>query len=67
MEFAAENGVPARWYYINRSRNLILNVLKAQIARNVLGYDGLIEMLNRDDATVQKALELTRSDTKIMQ
>ncbi len=64
VEYAARNGVPARWYYINRSRNLILNVLKAQIARNVLGYDGLIEVLNRDDATVQKALELTRANIK---
>lgn len=59
-DFAAQNGVPARWYYINRSRKLILNLLKAQIARNVLGYNGLIQMLNQDDATVQKALELVR-------
>ncbi|MDE6290219.1 MAG: S41 family peptidase [Muribaculaceae bacterium] len=60
VDFAAQNGVPARWYYINRSRNLILNLLKAQIARNVLGYSGLIQMLNEDDVTVQKALNLIR-------
>ncbi len=58
VEYAAQNGVPARWYYINRSRGLILNLLKAQIARNVLGYNGLIQMLNQDDVTVQKAIEL---------
>ncbi len=58
VDYAAQNGVPARWYYINRSRNLILNLLKAQIARNVLGYNGLIQMLNQDDVTVQKAIEL---------
>ncbi|MDE5795215.1 MAG: peptidase S41, partial [Muribaculaceae bacterium] len=58
VDFAAQNGVPARWYYINRSRKLILNLLKAQIARNVLGYNGLIEMLNQDDVTVKKALEM---------
>ncbi|MDE6521964.1 MAG: S41 family peptidase [Muribaculaceae bacterium] len=58
VDFAAQNGVPARWYYINRSRRLILNLLKAQIARNVLGYNGLIEMLNQDDVTVKKALEM---------
>ena len=29
VEYAARNGVPARWYYINRSRDLLLNQLKA--------------------------------------
>ncbi len=60
VEFAANNGVPARWYYINKSRKLILNLLKAQIARNVIGYSGLIQTLNQEDVTVQKALELIR-------
>lgn len=60
VDFAAKNGVPARWYYINRSRGLILNLLKAQIARNVLGYSGLIQTLNQNDATVRKTLELMR-------
>ena len=60
VDFAAQNGVPARWYYINRSRSLILNLLKAQIARNVLGYNGLIQMLNQDDVTVRKALQLIK-------
>ncbi|MDE6022245.1 MAG: peptidase S41, partial [Muribaculaceae bacterium] len=58
VDYAARNGVPARWYYINKSRNLILNILKAQIARNVLGYNGLIQMLNQEDVTVRKAIEL---------
>ena len=58
VEYAAQNGVPARWYYINRSRDLILNILKAQIARNVLGYDGLIQVLNQEDVTVRKAIDL---------
>lgn len=60
VDYAARNGVPARWYYINRSRNLILNLLKAQIARNVLGYNGLIEMLNEEDITVDKAMEMLK-------
>lgn len=60
VEYAAQNGVPARWFYINKSRELILNVLKAQIARNVLGYDGLIEVLNQNDPTVIKAIELSK-------
>ncbi len=60
VDFAAQNGVPARWYYINRSRGVILNLLKAQIARNVLGYNGLIQMLNQEDVTVKKALEMLK-------
>lgn len=62
VDYAANNGVPARWYYINRSRNLILNLLKAQIARNVLGYNGLIQMLNKQDATVRKAVEALQDE-----
>lgn len=60
VDYAAKNGVPARWYYINKSRDLILNLLKAQIARNVIGYNGLIQILNQEDVTVQKALEQMR-------
>lgn len=62
VQYAANNGVPARWYYINKSRNLILNILKAQIARNVLGYSGLIQELNKQDVTVQKALEILQDE-----
>lgn len=62
VEYAATNGVPTRWYYINKSRNLILNILKAQIARNVLGYSGLIQELNKQDVTVQKALEILQDE-----
>lgn len=58
VDFAARNGVPARWYYINKSRNVLLNILKAQIARNVLGYNGLIQELNKHDVTVRKAIEV---------
>ncbi len=60
VDYAAQNGVPARWYYINKSRGLILNLLKAQIARNVLGYNGLIQMLNEEDVTVKKALQMLK-------
>lgn len=53
--FAVKNGVPARWYYINQSRQLLLNQIKAMIARDVLGYPAFIRMLNEDDPTVKKA------------
>lgn len=55
--FAVNNGVPARWYYISKSRNLILNQLKAMIARDVLGFPQFIEMLNENDKVVIDALQ----------
>ncbi|MCH5232428.1 MAG: S41 family peptidase [Muribaculaceae bacterium] len=56
VSFAVENGVPARWYYIGKSRELLLNQLKAMIARDVLGYPAFIELLNEDDNVVKEAL-----------
>lgn len=56
VDFAAQNGVPARWYYINQSRQLLLSQIKGLIARDVLGYDSFIQMLNKDDRTVIEAL-----------
>lgn len=58
VSFAVKNGVPARWYYINQSRGLLLNQIKAMIARDVLGYPAFIELLNEEDNVVLKAIEL---------
>ena len=55
VNFAVKNGVPARWYYINQSRTLLLNQIKAMIARDVLGYPAFIQLLNENDAAVDKA------------
>lgn len=57
VSFAVKNGVPARWYYINQSRELLLSQIKAMIARDVLGYPAFIELLNQQDPTVLKAVE----------
>lgn len=57
VEYAVANGVPARWYYINRSRGLILSQLKAIIARDVLGYEAFIELLNENDPVVGRAVK----------
>lgn len=57
VAYAAANGVPARWYYIRQSRSLILDNLKAIIARDILGYNAFIQMLNRRDITVERAVE----------
>lgn len=57
VSFAVKNGVPARWYYIRQSRELLLDQIKAIIARDVLGYPAFIEMLNQSDPAVNKAVE----------
>lgn len=55
--YAALNGVPARWYYINKSRDVTLRQLKAVIARDILGFPAYIEALNLRDPVVARALE----------
>lgn len=58
VSFAAANGLPARWFYINRSRELLLNQLKGVIARDMVGFNAFIEILNRKDGVVNRAVEL---------
>ncbi len=58
VNYAADNGVPARWYYIRKSSDLLLSQIKAFIARDVLGYSAFVEMLNKDDVAVEKAVNL---------
>lgn len=57
VAFAVSKGVPARWYYINKSSDLIISQLKAMIARDVLGYPAFIELLNENDKVVTNALQ----------
>lgn len=56
-QFAASNGVPARWYYINNSRPLLVNRLKALIARDALGSAAYYEIANTRDNVINRALE----------
>ncbi len=55
--FASRNGIPARWYYINISHDLIVNQLKALIARDALGYGAYFEISNTDDVNVKRAID----------
>lgn len=57
VSFAASNGLPARWYYINQSKGLILSQIKSVVARDVLGYSQFIRSLNRKDKTVKTAVD----------
>lgn len=57
VSFAAENGVPARWYYINQSRDVILNYIEALVARDVFGNESFYPIVNRNDKTVEAAIK----------
>lgn len=49
--------IAPRWYYINISRDLIVDQLKGLIARDIIGTSGYYEVMNNSDNTVQKALQ----------
>lgn len=52
-----EARIPAQWYYINISRDLIVKQLKALIARDIVGLSGYYEAMNLSDPAVARALE----------
>lgn len=56
VSYSQKSGVTPRWYYINISRDLIVNQLKAMIARNVLGVQGYYEVFNLTDPTVSAGI-----------
>lgn len=58
--FAASKGVLPNNREINISKYIILNQIKAYISRNILGDAGFYPMLNKDDKTVKKALEVLK-------
>lgn len=64
--FAARNGIPKQWYYIKQSRELIVNTLKALIARDALGIPGYYMIINREDATVLKAFDTLLGGCKLL-
>ncbi len=57
VNYAAQNGVPRRWYYINISAPLIVNQLQAFIARHAMGLSAYYEVFNRTDSAVLQAIE----------
>lgn len=50
-------GISPRWYYINISRDLIVNQLKALIARDALGMSSYYEVINRSDRSLNRAIK----------
>lgn len=57
VSYAAQNHIPARWSQINISHNLIVNQLKALIARDIIGMDAYFEIVNAKDPTVVEAIK----------
>lgn len=57
ISFAAANGVPARWYYINLSKELIVSQLKALIARDIFGNEAFYPIYNKNDRMILKAIK----------
>lgn len=57
VNYAAQHGLPARWYYINQSRDLLITQLKGVLARNLVDYESLIKVLNTRDKTLDRALQ----------
>lgn len=67
VTYAAVRGIPARWYYINKSKELLINQIRASIARDLVGYSGFIKILNENDPTIKKALkELSEGNSPIV-
>ncbi|MGN0207154.1 MAG: S41 family peptidase [Muribaculaceae bacterium] len=57
VSFAVDNGVAARWYYINQSRDIILTRLKALIARDVFGNEAFYPIYNSKDNNIDAAMK----------
>ncbi len=57
VDYAAHKGVPARWYYINISRDLIASQLKALIARDVFGSNAYYPIINKTDKVIEMAVK----------
>ncbi len=54
---SAKGGIAPRWYYINISAPLIVNQIKALIARDIIGMDGYFEVVNSTDPVVKEAVK----------
>jgi carboxyl-terminal processing protease len=58
IEFAADRGVLGRPSFIQISYPLVLTQIKAYIARNMLGEDAFWKIMQEDDVTLTKGVEV---------
>lgn len=56
-----KGGIAPRWYYIKISANLIVNQIKALIARDIIGMDGYFQVVNATDPVVGEAVHQIES------
>lgn len=56
-DYAKQNGVPPRWFYINNSASLIVTQIKALIAYDILGRSSYYKIFNTIDNNIEKAIE----------
>lgn len=61
VNYAEENGLPGAWYYINMSSDMIVNKIKAFIARDILNDNLFFKIYNTDDTTLKRAREALKS------
>ena len=57
VKYAANKDVPARWYYIHQSQDLITSLIKAFIARDIFGQSAFYPIYNRVDNTIEAAIK----------
>ena len=62
FQYAEQKGIKRNDKEIKQSEKLIKNQIQAYICRNILGDKGFYPVLNLDDKTVQKAVEVLTSD-----
>lgn len=62
VNYAVNNGIPARWYYIRQSQDLLIRQIKAMIVRDILGYNEFYKIYFEKDKTINRALESLNSD-----
>jgi carboxyl-terminal processing protease len=65
LQFAESKGIKRNAKEIKQSEALIVNQLQAYICRNILGDKGFYPILNLDDKTVQKAVEVLQKGETI--
>lgn len=62
IQFAEKKGIKRNEQEIKQSKEIIINSLQAYISRNILGDKGFYPILNLNDQTVEKAVEVLSSD-----
>lgn len=58
VDYAEGHGIPSMWYYINISKPLLVNQLKAFVVRDLAGYNQFYKVYNQTDRTIEVALDV---------